>query len=60
MTRLTEMTGRAAERSRIEARLDSLQGGDGGVLLIEGEAGIGKSTLIDWIKAATHVDHVDE
>jgi predicted ATPase/class 3 adenylate cyclase len=53
VTRLAEMTGRSAERSRIETRLDSLQGGDGGVLLIEGEAGIGKSTLVDWIKAAT-------
>ena len=42
------MVGRAAERSALSEHLKSLAtGGKGGVVVIEGDAGIGKSRLID-------------
>jgi predicted ATPase/class 3 adenylate cyclase len=50
--RVMEIIGRAPERARIEARLDALDAGKGGVLLIEGDAGIGKSALREWMKSA--------
>ncbi|MGZ4778371.1 MAG: AAA family ATPase [Thermoanaerobaculia bacterium] len=48
--RRTEMSGREVERARLQKRLDDLHTGRRGVLLIEGEAGIGKSTLLDWLR----------
>jgi len=51
VVRAAAVVGRAAERARIEARLTALHAGEGGVLLFEGEAGIGKSTLVEWIKS---------
>ena len=45
--------GRCCEHSLIAAKLDSLKQGCGGLLVIEGEAGIGKSQLIaDLIEQA--------
>jgi len=41
------LVGRTQERGQIAERLAALRGGHGGVLLIEGEAGIGKSRLLD-------------
>ena len=41
------LVGRAQERDLLIERLVALRGGHGGVLLIEGEAGIGKSRLLD-------------
>ena len=41
------MVGRTRERDLLAERLAALRGGHGGVLLIEGEAGIGKSRLLD-------------
>jgi class 3 adenylate cyclase len=41
------LVGRAQERGLLTERLAALRGGHGGVLLIEGEAGIGKSRLLD-------------
>jgi class 3 adenylate cyclase/tetratricopeptide (TPR) repeat protein len=49
---LPAMVGRDGERRALLARLDGLLGGDGGVVLIEGEAGIGKSRLLDELGAA--------
>ena len=40
------MIGRDGERRALAAALQGLTGGDGGVVVVEGEAGIGKSTLI--------------
>ncbi len=38
--------GRRVERSRLQARLEAALGGRGGVVVVEGEPGIGKSKLI--------------
>lgn len=38
--------GREAELAFVEARLDALAGGEGGVVLVEGPAGIGKSRIL--------------
>jgi class 3 adenylate cyclase/tetratricopeptide (TPR) repeat protein len=49
-TRMLEaapMVGRTAERMALAGRLQLLLGGQGGVVLIEGEAGLGKSRLIE-------------
>jgi hypothetical protein len=42
----TEIIGRAAERAMLADALAALMGGTAGVVLIDGEAGIGKSRLI--------------
>ena len=46
----TEIIGRRAEIAEIETMLDAAQGGATRVLVVEGEAGIGKSRLIDELK----------
>ncbi len=43
---LSPVIGRAAERRRLDAHLESLVAGSGGLVVIEGEAGIGKSRLV--------------
>ncbi len=40
------MVGREAERTALSARLEALRAGSGGVVIVEGEAGIGKSRLM--------------
>ena len=40
---------REQERQAIDASLEALGGGRGGVLIVEGEAGIGKSTLARYV-----------
>src|SRR5262245_20434542 len=48
--RETELYGRDAEMARLSALFESVRAGDGQVVLVEGEAGIGKSRLIDeWV-----------
>jgi predicted ATPase/class 3 adenylate cyclase len=42
----TQMVGRVAERMILADALQKLQRGDSGVVIIEGEAGIGKSRLV--------------
>jgi predicted ATPase/class 3 adenylate cyclase len=51
---LAPMVGRAAERTNLAARLRALQEqGTGGIVIIEGEAGIGKSRLaLDLLERA--------
>ncbi len=45
-----EIVGRKRERTQIAAQLQRmLRGGKGGVTVIEGEAGIGKSRLVDFV-----------
>lgn len=41
------MVGRTAERMTMAERLQLLLGGQGSVILVEGEAGLGKSRLVD-------------
>ncbi len=45
--RETALYGRDAELARLRALFDAAKAGDGRVVLIEGEAGIGKSRLVD-------------
>jgi class 3 adenylate cyclase/tetratricopeptide (TPR) repeat protein len=53
----TGMVGRQAERARLQECLQALKRGRGHVLLIEGEAGIGKSRLIgDLVRQARSLD----
>lgn len=50
---LRPMIGRTAQRAILTEHLDALQRGTGGVVLIEGEPGIGKSRLVaDLIQQA--------
>ncbi len=42
----TQLVGRVSERELLKEQLDALLGGTGGVVIIEGEAGIGKSRLL--------------
>jgi DNA-binding CsgD family transcriptional regulator len=44
------LVGRTTERRRIDSLLASAAGGTGGVLLLEGEAGIGKSALLAYAR----------
>jgi DNA-binding SARP family transcriptional activator/tetratricopeptide (TPR) repeat protein len=43
------LIGRGEERAALLGRINELVGGKGGVLLVEGEAGIGKSRLIEEV-----------
>jgi class 3 adenylate cyclase len=45
-----QLIGRRAELAQLAAELDSLQQGHNRVLVIEGEAGIGKSRLVDELE----------
>jgi predicted ATP-dependent serine protease len=42
-----ELLGRTQERQRLSGLLRDARGGDGGAVIIRGEAGIGKSALAD-------------
>jgi class 3 adenylate cyclase/tetratricopeptide (TPR) repeat protein len=47
-----DLVGRHREREQLErVMLDLVERGEGGLLLLEGEAGIGKSTLLAWMLA---------
>lgn len=43
------VVGRLSEQSALRACLDTSVAGYGGLVLIAGEAGIGKSTLVEWL-----------
>ncbi|MCZ4492538.1 MAG: LuxR family transcriptional regulator fused with ATPase domain, partial [Conexibacter sp.] len=42
------MLGRECEREALGRLLDAARGGDGGVLVVHGEPGVGKTALLDW------------
>ncbi|MDX6733589.1 MAG: hypothetical protein QOC54_3537 [Baekduia sp.] len=42
------MLGRERERAALGRLLDAARGGDGGVLVVHGEPGVGKTALLDW------------
>ena len=42
------MVGREREQRRLDALLDAARAGNSGVLVVRGEAGIGKTTLLDY------------
>ena len=48
----SDLIGREPERQALAAALDELRAGAGGVLLIEGEPGIGKSRLLEHVAAS--------
>ena len=49
-----EVVGRLPEREHLRSLLDGARGGSSGVLVVQGEAGIGKTTLLqDTVGAAT-------
>ncbi len=45
------LVGRAAERQRIDRLLAGARLGEGGVLVVAGEPGVGKSALLDYARA---------
>jgi len=45
--RETALHGRARELARLESMYDTARGGEGRVVLLEGEAGVGKTRLVD-------------
>lgn len=55
----TPMSGRQAELALVTARQDALrERGAGGVVIIEGEAGIGKSRLVASLTQSAHERHI--
>lgn len=55
----TALHGRDAELARLRALFDAVRAGDGRVALVEGEAGVGKSRLVDEFAAALERDGED-
>ncbi|MGY0387994.1 helix-turn-helix transcriptional regulator [Nocardioides sp. WG-D5] len=47
--RITAFRGRTKERDRLDDALHRLRNGEGGALVLRGEAGIGKTTLLDYV-----------
>ncbi len=45
------LLGREREREVLGRLLDAARGGDGGVLVVHGEPGVGKTALLDWTVA---------
>jgi DNA-binding CsgD family transcriptional regulator len=43
-----QLLGRQREREALDRLLGAARGGDGGVLVVHGEAGVGKTALLDW------------
>ncbi|WP_434444314.1 ATP-binding protein [Lentzea sp. E54] len=53
-TPVRTIVGRDAERRRLEALITRAGNGEGGVLVLRGEAGIGKSALLGHVRRAAH------
>jgi DNA-binding CsgD family transcriptional regulator len=45
---VTQLLGRQRERHALGRLLEAARGGDGGVLVLRGEAGVGKTALLEW------------
>jgi DNA-binding NarL/FixJ family response regulator len=45
------LVGRSREQARLRRTLDELLAGHGSTVLVSGEAGIGKTTLVEWLAA---------
>jgi len=48
-----ELIGREPERDRLDAELERALGGEGGFVLVAGEAGVGKTRLLDALASST-------
>ena len=48
----TTLWGRTRERRRLDHALDSVRGGQSAVLVLRGEAGVGKTALMEYLAAA--------
>jgi DNA-binding CsgD family transcriptional regulator len=44
-----QLLGRQRERAVLAGLLDGARGGEGGVLVVHGEPGVGKTALLDWM-----------
>src|SRR6476646_2015565 len=44
-----QLLGRQRERAVLSGLLDGARRGDGGVLVVHGEPGVGKTALLDWL-----------
>ena len=51
--------GRTEERARLATRIDNAVAGSGGVVFITGEAGAGKTALIEQVRAEARTRHPD-
>ena len=51
----TPFVGRAGELAALTADLDAAVGGHGGVVLVAGEPGIGKTRLVEELAARANV-----
>src|SRR3954462_11239671 len=49
MARPPTLRGRVAERAALDGMLDAVRGGESRVLVLRGEAGVGKSALLDHL-----------
>jgi predicted ATPase len=50
------LLGRGHETQLLRGRLDALVAGQGGVIVLRGPAGIGKSALLEWLAAEANAD----
>ena len=48
------MLGRDREREALDRLLDGVRGGRGGVLVVHGEPGVGKTALLEYTARAEH------
>lgn len=50
---MSGLVGREAERGRLEEAVERARGGDGSLVLVAGEAGVGKTRLVETVAAAS-------
>lgn len=47
--RATELTDRLSERAELDRLVDTVRGGESGVLVVHGDPGVGKTVLLDHL-----------